>query len=140
MNTGRTPPLFCPRAEAADEGDELHGEAHLGGPEPAEITPRENALAEVAPQAKVLRPVAGRDERQDRMVIGRAENVDDSRSGRRLGSLAGAAGQFGAVAGPGALAPVPDVAFFAGEQVQERAPVAGVAGRHAGREQVLVEE
>src|SRR5205823_3353255 len=62
------------------------------------------------------------------------------RSGCRAGGLAGAAGELGAVVRPDALAPVAVAAGFTGQQIEQRAPVAGVAGRHAWGQQVLAEE
>ncbi len=51
--------------------------------------------------------------------------VADRRSGRRAGGLASAAGELGAVVRPDALAPVAVAAGFTGQQIEQRAPVAG---------------
>src|SRR5260370_18617748 len=53
-------------------------------------------------------------------------------SGHRSRGFAGAPGQLSAVVGPDTLAPVAVTAGLAGQQVEQRAAVAGVAGRHGG--------
>ena len=52
----------------------------------------------------------------------------------------GAPGQFGAVVGPDALAPVPVVAFLGGEEVEQGVAVAGVAGGDGFGQDPLVEQ
>jgi hypothetical protein len=64
-------------AAAAKRRDELHAEAELGRPASVEPVPTEQVRAEALPALQLLVPIALRDKRQHRVVVGGAEDLDD---------------------------------------------------------------